>query len=96
MANQDSVIISDRYCMEIGQFCRDTAEQLEEALQEYLNILEEIKKNAIVAGDMADSLQVFIQYAKKMKGQIEVMGKIAMQTEKKFLNAVDMADQYLF
>lgn len=96
MEDKESVIISDRYCMEIGQFYRDTAKQLGDMIQEYLKILEEIRKNAIITGDMADNLQAFIQYARKIKGQVEVMGKIAMQTEKNFLYAIDEADQYLF
>lgn len=96
MADKNSVIIQETYCTNIGSFYWDASRQLEEAMQKYLSILEDIRKDAIVAGDTADSLQVFIQYAKKIKGQIEVMGKVAHQIECQFMDAVDEADQYLF
>lgn len=92
---EKSVIINDAYLIEMGKFYKETAEQLEEVMEMYLNVMEMINIRTM-EGDIAEGLQVFIQYAKKMKGQISVMGRIGKQAEEYFLKAVDRADQYLF
>ena len=42
MADKNSVIIQETYCTNIGSFYWDASRQLEEAMQKYLSILEDI------------------------------------------------------
>ena len=91
-----SLIVDDDYCKDMGTFFVNQGRELENFLNEYIGILENINKSAIIKGDVALALNSYILYAKKMKGQINKLSGMAEQQCKKFISAIDYADQYIF
>lgn len=88
--------IDDEYCKNMGKYFIDESAELEKFISEYIAILERIKSNAVMKGNVADALKVYISYGKKLKGQIESVSETAKEQIERFLSAIDEADQYLF
>lgn len=89
-------IIDDAYCEAMGIYFVNQADSLEAMLRGYVSILKEVKNKGIPSGETADALSAFIQYAERMKGELEKLAEISQQHVKNFLTAVDDADKYLF
>lgn len=91
-----SLQIDDDYCKKMGKYFVDESAELEKFISEYIEILERIKRDAIIKGDVANALKVYISYAKKLKGQIKSVSETAEEQIGRFISAIDDADQYLF
>lgn len=92
----NSLQIDDEYCEGMKKYYTEQGIKLEGYLSEYIGILESVSKNAIKKGDVHNSLNSYISYAKKLKGQINSASKTAEKQVGSFLKSVDSADQYLF
>lgn len=88
--------IDDDYIKNVKTYFVDEGKEIESFLKEYISILESIKKTSIIRGDVAVELGKYINYAKKMKGQINNISETANKQCIKFISSVDNADQYLF
>lgn len=91
-----SLQIDDDYCARIGNYFVTQGNEIDILIDEYITILQSIRKDAIKSGEVADALDVYISYASKMKNQIGTISRNAKQQVNNFINAVDAADQYLF
>lgn len=91
-----SLQIDDDYCKDMGEYFEKEGLEIENFIDEYIAILERIKGDAIMKGDVSKALETYIQYAKKLKGQITGISTNAKSQVTKFLSSVDNADQYLF
>jgi len=91
-----SLQIDDDYCKAMGDYFVKEGKEIESFINEYITILERINSNAIMKGDVAGALKSYIQYAKKLKGQVNSISTTAQQQITRFLSGVDAADQYLF
>lgn len=88
--------IDDDCCKAIGNYLKNEGKIIENKINKYIFILENIKNEAIMEGDAHNALDGYIEYAKKIKGEI---GKILEGTKndiEKFLKDIDKADEYLF
>lgn len=91
-----SLQIDDDYCKKMGQYYVNEGEKIESFINEYITILKNIKGKAIISGEVADALEVYIEYASLIKGQINSLSKVAKSQITGFISAIDTADQYLF
>ena len=91
-----SLQIDDDYCKSMGTYFKNEGAEIERFINQYITILEKIKNTAIMSGDVAKALNIYIGYAKKMKGQISKVSETAEEQVKNFIAEIDKADQYLF
>lgn len=92
----NSLQIDDEYCRAMGEYFEKKGLEIENFIDEYIAILERIKSDAIMKGDVSKALGTYIQYSKKLKGQVTGISTNAKNQTTKFLASVDNADQYLF
>lgn len=95
MANKE-LIIDDDYCKTIGKYFISRGAHLEVSIREYIRILEYIKNDAIISGDVSNALQLYIEYCKKMQNKIKDLSETTKRQTENFLVKIDDADQYLF
>lgn len=88
--------VDDEYCNEVADYYRKYGEKINNCVNEYVIILKEIKKEAIKKGNVADALESYISYSKKMNGKFLRLAKDAQKYTKKYVEKIDDADQYLF
>ncbi len=88
--------LDDEYIKDIGQKLNDYAKELQSGVDSYIKILEDIKSDAIMEGDTAEALKVFIEYAANLKTIIETLGVETKGLCVNFLSEVDNADSYLY
>lgn len=92
----NELIIDDEYCRSMGQFFEDQGKQLDQLIASYNSILKELRQNAIVSGDVANSLSLYIDYANRLNQLFSKVSDVAKQQINAFIDQVDEADQYLF
>lgn len=91
-----NLIIDDEYIFAVGDDCKRRGIKLEEALEQYLEILKEIQTEALVEGNVAEALVAFIGCVELLKGQLEDISKTMYNRSYSFIQDVNDADQYLF
>lgn len=92
----NELIVDDEYCRTMGNYFIKKGSEINSAIIEYVSLLEDIKTNAIVSGDVSDALGVYIEYAWKLVNQVDKIGETVQREINSFLVRVDEADQYLF
>ena len=80
----------------MGKYFESRGDHLDASIQEYIQILENIKNNSITSGEVSEALESYIQYSKKMQNKIKPISESAKRQIDKFLQDVDAADQYVF
>lgn len=93
---ESSLKIDDDYCTEVAQYYSKQGGYLDEYIKQYITILQGIKKDAIIGGDVSKALDQYIKYAKKLENQIGNISTNVQQQANNFIKAVDDADEYLF
>ena len=88
--------IDDEYCEKMNKYIAETSLRIENYLNAYLVVLDNIKKNAIISGEVSDSLTNYIIYAKNTKGKVNEIAEVTQKHIFTFLERIDLADQYLF
>ena len=74
------LIIDDDYVNEMADFLNTRATNLQEGIDRYIQILENIRRDAIKQGATADALDTFISYAKNLSNVVEELGQTAKET----------------
>lgn len=88
--------IEDEYITSMATFLKQRATNLQDAIDSYLDILANIRQDAIKKGDTAEALDTFISYAKNLSNVVSALGETAESTCTKFLDEIDEKDEYLF
>lgn len=95
MASKE-LIIDDDFCKKMGAYFVKKGEEIDQMVSDYIVILQDVKKNGIVSGEVANALSSYISHASRLKKQI---GNISTGVNKQinsFLTRIDDADQFLF
>lgn len=95
MASKE-IIIDDDYCIKMGNYFLKQGNQIDKFIAEYINILQSIRDTAIVSGETANALRMYIEYAKRLNMQIGNVSENVQKQLNRFLVNVDSADQFLF
>lgn len=90
------LVIDEEFCRNMGKYFESRGNRLDASIQEYIQILENIKSNSIMSGEVSEALESYIQYSKKMQNKIKPISESAKRQIDKFLQDVDAADQYIF
>lgn len=95
MASND-LIIDDKYCKTVADFCSEQGKKLDQIISKYVVILNSVADKGITKGSAHDILKMYISYAEKLKEQYGCFSEVAKSQIVSFNNKVDEADQYLF
>ena len=90
------LVIDEEFCKNMVKYFESRGDHLDASIQEYIQILENIKNNSITSGEVSEALESYIQYSKKMQNKIKPISESAKRQIDKFLQDVDAADQYVF
>lgn len=90
------LIIDDDYVNEMADFLNTRATNLQEGIDRYIQILDNIRRDAIKQGATADALDTFISYAKNLSNVVEELGQTAKETCNTFISDVDESDEFYF
>lgn len=91
-----SLKIDDKYCEEMGECFYKAGQELDAYINDYITILQNIRKKAIKTGKVAAALERYIYYAKKMLNQFDNSAKYTKTSIAQFLKKIDEADKYLY
>lgn len=91
-----NLIIDDDYVYGVGDDCVRRGEKIEEIIQSYISILNEINKEALIEGSISAALEVFIECVEPIKKQLSTLSKRVDDTGMSFIQDVNTADEYLF
>lgn len=91
------LIVDDDYIKRMGRYYYVMGNTVvDKMIDEYIKKLEEIKNVAIMEGDIADSLNIYIENAQSLKNKAGEIGSELKSLMTYFLTDVDKADQFLF
>lgn len=93
MAN---VTVNDERLINIGNYLENEGKKLDEWYERYINIMKDIRENAIIDGKVAESLQIYIENANKLCGETKKWMDDVKENLTNFKDCVDNADQYLY
>jgi len=91
-----SLVIDDEYVVGVGGHCKTRGRELEDILIEYIAILEEIRTEAILEGEIANALTDYIACVKLLRDRITAISNNIQTVTNNFVTDVDEADSYLF
>lgn len=91
-----NLIIVDEYVQQIGRRCAQRGEALEGILADYLQLLREIKTEALVDGRTSNSLGVFIDCVSLLSDQLGILSDNADRACQTYISDINTADDYLF
>ena len=91
-----NLIIDDAYITDVGKYCVKRGNQLEDILDEYVVILREIKNEAIMQGEISETLQEFIECVSLLNRQVLEMSRNTKVVCTNFVSDIDKADSFLF
>ena len=90
------VKFDDDYMEAMATHFNDYAAYLQYGVDKYIEILHNIRNNAIIEGDTAVALDTFISYADKLKDIIKESGESAKKTCENFVTTVDSKDSSFY
>ena len=94
------LIIEDEYYEKVGSFALKQGEKLELALKQYVSILKSVKKDGIIEGSTAKSLDEFInQICLQFDDYDSNPENLGIQVQRyctNFITKIDKADKELY
>lgn len=97
LMTSSELIVDDDYIKRMGRYYYVMGNTVvDKMIDEYIKKLEEIKNVAIMEGDIADSLNIYIENAQSLKNKAGEIGSELKSLMTYFLTDVDKADQFLF
>lgn len=96
MSKNDDLVIEEEELNYVCECLDQKADEIENKINSYLEILNYISENAIVSGDFSESLKAYIEYANKMQKQFTLIAQQNKKILAQFLNKIDEDDSYIF
>lgn len=94
MAN--NLVVDDSFIRsQTGEICSDL-KNLDRILNTYINCLNSIHADVVKEGATADALEVFTEYASRLKGELKTLYTVLGSLSDSYLINIDKADSYLF
>ena len=90
------LIIDDGYIQALGNHYKMCAEQLQNAVDEYIKILSKATSGNVSSGEFKEALSGFLQYAAPLREAIASFGVEIENSCHRFLEEIDEKDQYIF
>lgn len=91
-----ALIVDDEYIKEVGRYSQTRGKELEQLLGNYIKVLEEIKNEAIVEGEISNSLSAYIDCVKLLTERLEIISSNMKTVCNNLVADIDAADSYLF
>lgn len=96
MANSTDLIVDEAYLQETADYIMNSGYLINKSIQSYITILNQIRQNAILDGEIAEALSTFIMLTEKLKG---ISGRVGSQIHaltESCLEEIRSADNFQF
>lgn len=90
------LIIYDDSINDTSETIKTLSSELQTIMDNCIDTVTEIKTNAVKSGDTSDKLEVFIQYASKLRSTISSVGEEISMDMSTYLEEIDTKDEYLY
>jgi len=87
---------NDEFITDMGEKIQERCEEIQEAVNRYIDILGKVTATAITSGDTSDALKEFRDSAKKMKKVIQDFGVEENGMALHFLSEINTEDHKFF
>jgi len=99
-----NLIINDEYVSSVARMRNSEGLKLDMnhgnskdcILYAYISILESIKNEAIISGEIANALEQYISCAKLLQGRLKEISEDLEDLCEYFIEEIDSADKYIF
>lgn len=91
-----NLIIDDEYVYAVGSACARRGEALEAILDSYVQLLTQARSDALISGEIADALGVFIECVTMLNDQITTISDNINKITQAYVQEINTADSYLF
>lgn len=88
--------IDDDYVTEMATYLGEKGTELQGYVDKYIQILKNIRTDAIIEGDTAKALDEFITFSENLNTEIQKLGENGKKQAEGFAVEIDDADSYLF
>lgn len=95
MASVD-IKIDDDYINNMAKKYASWSEELQEDVDSYLKIMDDILADSIIEGETAEALAEFLEYATSLNKIINSLGEECKAFCVNYLGEIDDADSYLY
>lgn len=94
----NNLIIDDSYFSSVKNYCSKVGNgTIGPMLDNYISLLEEVKKTGILSGAEADVIDTFIEYSKKIDStNFDVIPNNFSSLCSNYISQIDEEDDYLF
>lgn len=91
-----NIIVIDDYIEDIGKQIQKKGEDIQNGINKYVTLLDEILLDGIVFGDTADAIRKFADYARMLLNIVSPIGETYNALCSQYLSAIDEADDELY
>lgn len=92
-----NLVIDDDYITDaLGTQIESYLKRVEEYYNKYIEILEKVKRMAVISGDTADALGEFIVCAKKLSGFLTDYSEQLKMTCESYISEINQCDNFEF
>lgn len=91
-----NLVVDDEYVRQSASDIKTALLKLERVVEQYLEILKDMKAEAVQDGATALALAAYNDYALQIKDALEQIGDDTRCLLENYLLAIDEADQFLF
>lgn len=94
--NSRSFVVVDEAHTSAASALQKMCDQIDEAITEYINILNAVTSEAAKAGHTTERYEAYAGLISGLKGQFATMGNTLSAASKAFVEDIDTADDYLY
>ena len=88
--------VDDGYMDDMSLFFDEEGKDLDDAVNAYIRIMKDVKRLAVISGDLSLALEGFNIMAGRVSDEIRKMTETAAKKMQNYVAAIDEADQYIF
>lgn len=94
--NSKDLFVSYKGYKESKRVYKDSCNAYETLLKNFIDALNETRKDAIVSGEIAEALDTFISFVSSSVGSVKTLGEQHTKLVNSFLNRIDNDDDFLY
>lgn len=91
-----NLIFDEEYLDEVLMKTEGEGSILDEATQSYLRIMKDIRRMAIISGELSDALRQYSLYAGRLSGVVKQITQDASDRFAEYITGIEEMDQYVF
>lgn len=92
----ENLIVDDEYLQSMSDHIGGQGEKINSAINEYINILKEVREISVLSGDLSEAWDMYISHAEMLSGEIGEITQLTQNQLGNFITRINEADTYVF